>query len=75
MTFNKNCKVLHLERNNSRYQDLLGATQAESIFVQEDLGVLVDTKMNTSKSCVLAAKKADSILAAFGKVSPTDQNK
>lgn len=69
MTFNKNCEVLHLERNNSRYQDLLGATQAESIFVQKDLGVLVDTKLNTSKPCVLAAKKTDSILAALGSVT------
>lgn len=48
-------------RNNSRYQDMLGATQLESSCVEKDQRVLVDTKLNVSQQCALAAKKANAI--------------
>ena len=42
------CKALHLGRNNSTHHYMLEATQLESSFVEKDLGVLVDTMLNTS---------------------------
>lgn len=42
-------------------QHILGATQLENSFVKKDLGVLMDTKVNTSQ-LVLATKKSKSIL-------------
>ena len=50
MKFHKEkCKVLHLGRNNSMHQYMLRANQLEKIFAEEDLGVLVDTKLNMSQ--------------------------
>lgn len=44
-------------------QHILGATQLENSFVEKDLGVLMDTKVNTSQQLVLATKKSKSILS------------
>lgn len=35
---------------------------------EKDLGILVDTRLNRSQQCVLAAKKADSILGCVRSV-------
>ncbi|KAK4832489.1 hypothetical protein QYF61_023536 [Mycteria americana] len=59
---NRKCKVLHFGGNNPRCQHMLGITQLKSIFAEKDLGVWVDTKLNVSQQCVLAAKKANGIL-------------
>ncbi|PKU46197.1 rna-directed dna polymerase from mobile element jockey-like [Limosa lapponica baueri] len=60
MKFNKGKhKVLHLGRNNLIHQYRLRATCLESILVEKDLGVLMDTKLNTSKQRALEAKKAN----------------
>jgi len=57
------CKVLHLGSNNPKHRYMLVATQMESIILAEkNLGVLVDTKLNTSQQWVLEAKKANGIL-------------
>lgn len=50
-------KVLHLGRNCPRYQDMLGATEMESSFVEKDLGVLMDTKLNMSQQFALLGKE------------------
>ncbi|KAK4810867.1 hypothetical protein QYF61_008839 [Mycteria americana] len=55
MKFNKNkCRVLHLGRSNT------GHNPAE-----RDLGVLVDSRLNRSQQCALAAKRANHILGCI----------
>jgi len=61
------CKVLHLGRNSAMNQYKLEATQLESSFAQKDLGVLMDTKLNTSQQCILVAQKTNSILGCSRK--------
>ena len=57
--------VLHLGRNNSMHQYMLGAIHLEINFAEKDLGLLVDTKLNTSQQRALAAERANSILGCI----------
>lgn len=41
------------------HQYVLSADRLESSLAKEDLGVLVDTKLNMSQQCELAAKKVN----------------
>ncbi|KAK4823305.1 hypothetical protein QYF61_000518 [Mycteria americana] len=66
MTFSKgNCKVLHLGRNNPRYQYTLTADQLESSFAEKDQGVSVDSKLTISQQYTLTANVANSILGCI----------
>ncbi|GAB0210381.1 mitochondrial enolase superfamily member 1, partial [Grus japonensis] len=67
MKFNKGkCQALHLWRNNPMHQYMLEANRLESSFAEKNLGgLLVDTKLNMSQQCALAAKKADGILGCI----------
>lgn len=49
-------KALHLRRNNPRYQDMLEATQLGRSPTEQDLRVLVDTKLNVSLQCSFSVK-------------------
>ena len=63
MKFDKSkCRVLHLERNNHKYQYRLGHDLLERSSVEKDLGVLVDDRVAMSQHCALVDKKANGIL-------------
>ncbi|KAK4806985.1 LOW QUALITY PROTEIN: hypothetical protein QYF61_000314 [Mycteria americana] len=57
------CKVLHLGRNNPMHQYMLEADRLESSFAEKDVGGSWWTpKLNMSRQCALATKKAKDIL-------------
>ena len=52
MKFSKcKCKVLTLGRNDPVHHDTLRLYQMESSLAEEDLGILVDSKLNISQPC------------------------
>ncbi|KAK4826043.1 hypothetical protein QYF61_003942 [Mycteria americana] len=68
MKFSKDkCKVLHLGKHNPGVQHRLGSTRLGSRSVERDPGVPVDNKLNMSKQCAAAAKKANRMLGCINK--------
>ncbi|KAJ7411260.1 rna-directed dna polymerase from mobile element jockey-like [Pitangus sulphuratus] len=49
-------RVLHLGRNNPKYQDRFGADLLESSYGENDLGVLVDDKLTMSQQRALVGQ-------------------
>ncbi|KAK4823863.1 hypothetical protein QYF61_007511 [Mycteria americana] len=61
------CEVLHLGRNNPMHLYVLGANQLERCLAEKDLGIPVNTELNMSQQCPLAAKAANSLLGCIKK--------
>lgn len=56
------CEVLHLGRINPRHQYMLGSKELESHLAENNLGGLLDTRLNTSQWCISVAKRLNGIL-------------
>jgi len=68
MKFSKDkCKVWHLRKHNPGVQHRLGYTLLGSCFVESDLGVLVDNKLNVNEQCAAVAKQANWMLGCINK--------
>lgn len=48
---------------------MLGNTNLERCFEENNLGVLLDTKVNVIRQCVLATKKASGTMGCIGHIS------
>ncbi|XP_051789435.1 uncharacterized protein LOC127529561 [Erpetoichthys calabaricus] len=63
MKFNvSKCKVLHIGSKNVTFEYTMGGRKIESTPYEKDLGVIVDSKLSTSRQCSEAIKKANRML-------------
>jgi ribonuclease P/MRP protein subunit RPP40 len=63
MLFNvAKCKVLHIGRNNPRYEYEMNGVKLEAVEEERDLGVSVSSSLKSASHCSTASKKANRAL-------------
>ena len=68
MAFNTaKCKVMHIGRNNPRYQYVMGGHTLEATEVERDIGVLVSSDLKPSEQCAKAASTANAVLGQISR--------
>ena len=69
MRFDKSvCRVLHLRRNNCKYQYRLGSDLLDGNSAEQDLGVLVGNRLVLSQQCAHVVKMANGILGCIKQI-------
>ena len=53
------CHMLHLGKNNKRYEYMMGGQVLETAQCEKDVGVLVHNSLKPSLQCSKAAEKAN----------------
>ena len=68
MVFNKDkCHVMHLGRKNTKHFYTMGGFAPRGQSWEEDLGVIVSDDLKPSKQCLVATKKANSVLGRMAR--------
>jgi ribonuclease P/MRP protein subunit RPP40 len=63
MSFNTDkCSVIHMGKNNKEAQYKMGGNEIKKSKKERDLGVIMDCTGKSSEQCVMAVKKANSVL-------------
>ena len=68
MKFNvSKCKILHVGKNNPRYNFFMNGAQLSESEEEKDLGVLVNKSLKPTSQCSEAARKANFILGSISR--------
>ena len=68
MKFNPSkCKVMHIGRNNIKYDYKLFGKKITKVDCEKDLGVIFSNDLKTSKQCISVSEKANKILGLIAR--------
>jgi hypothetical protein len=68
MKFNeKKCKILHLGRNNPRYEYFMNGTKLTVVEEEKDVGVVIHKSLKPARQCERAAATATGVLMQLAK--------
>ena len=60
----KKCKVLHVGRNNKKFEYFMNGEKLDSVDSERDIGVIVDKSLKPSLQCAEAARRASGVLTS-----------
>ena len=68
MTFNRSkCKVMHIGRNNPKYDYVMDGHVLEKATEEKDIGVIISHDLKPNKQCIFAASKAKIVLGQMSR--------